>query len=110
VSLAHTAYQKAASTPMLLLNLQTVLDQHNVQIDLHDRFGQLLQALNDQVSLLLNNALSISVQAGSLLLDTVLVFIISIYFISDGPRFIRWLILLVPTESRQQAATATAGL
>ena len=109
-TLTHTAYQKAASTPMLLLNLQTVLDQHNVQVDLHDRFGQLLQSLNDQVSLLLNNALSISVQAGSLLLDTVLVFIISIYFISDGPRFIRWLILLVPAESRQQATTAAAGL
>lgn len=107
---AKSAYQKAASTPLLLLSLQTVLDQHGIAIDLHDRFSQVIQAVNTQVTSLLNNALGISLQAGNLLLDVVLTFIISIYFVSDGGRFIRWLVNRVPADSRHQVAHAVASL
>ncbi|HWE63182.1 MAG TPA: AI-2E family transporter [Chloroflexota bacterium] len=107
---ATTIYKKASTTPLLLLSLQTTLDQHGITVDLHDRFNQLVQSVNKQVASLLNNALSISLQAGNLLIDTVLIFIISIYFVSDGRRFIQWLIHLVPAGSRYQVSEAVAGL
>jgi predicted PurR-regulated permease PerM len=103
-------YDKATSTPQLLLSLQTVFDQHGVVVDLHDKFSQVVQGVNTQVTSLLNNALSISVQAGTLLLNIVLIFIISIYFVSDDGRFIVFLTRLVPAGSRQQASRAVQSL
>jgi predicted PurR-regulated permease PerM len=105
-----TIYQKATSTPLLLLSLQTVLDQHGIVLDLHDKFSQVVQAVNAQVTSLLNNALSISLQAGTLMLNIVLIFIISIYFVSDGGRFIQWLIRLVPTDARRQVSRTVTSL
>lgn len=102
-SAAATAYQKASSTPLILLDLQSWLDNRGIQMDLHDKFGQALQQLNSQVASLVNNALGITLQAGNLLLSTVLALIISIYFLSDGARFVRWLIQLLPTRSRRRA-------
>ena len=110
ITQANTTYQKAASTPRLLLSLQTVLDQHGVAVDLHARFSQVLQSFNNQVSLLLNNALKISLQAGNLLIDTVLTFIISIYFLKDGARFIQWVVHLVPANSRPEVSRAVTSL
>lgn len=107
---ATTIYKKASTTPLLLLSLQTALDRHGVAVDLQDRFSQAVQTVNKQVTLLLNNALSLSVQAGNLLIDIVLIFIISIYLVSDGHRFIQWLIRLVPAGSRHQVADAVASL
>ena len=108
--LAASTYQKAASTPLLLLDLQVTLDHHNINVDLHARFSQILQTVSNQVSLLLNNALSISVQAGSLLIDVVLVFIISIYFLRDGSRFLNWLVRQVPAGSRESVGQALTSL
>ena len=107
---ANIGYQKATSTPLLLLSLQTVLDQHNVSVDLHDRFSQVLQTVNNQVTALLNNALGIGVQAGNLLIDVVLIFIISIYLVRDGGRLIGWLVQRVPAGSRSQASRAVVSL
>ena len=109
-SQANSGYQKATSTPLLLLSLQTVLDQHNISVDLHDRFSQALQTVNNQVTALLNNALGIGVQAGNLLIDVVLIFIISIYLVRDGGRFIGWLVQRVPAGSRSQASRAVVSL
>ncbi len=107
---ANTTYQKAASTPLLLLNLQADLDQRGVSADLHDKFSQVLKSINDQISSLLNNAVNIGLQAGNLLLDVVLIFIISIYFLKDGARFARWITYLAPRKSRPQAVRAMASL
>lgn len=107
---ADTIYNKAATTPRLLLTLQTALDQHGIAVDLHDRFSQIVQAVNTQVASLLNNALTISLQAGNFLISIVLIFIISIYFVSDGGRFIRWLVSRVPTASRHQVSHAVTSL
>jgi predicted PurR-regulated permease PerM len=107
---ANRIYAKAASTPLLLLSLQSALDAHGIAVDLHDRFSEVLQTVNNQVSSLLNNALGVSLQAGTLLLDVVLIFIISIYFIRDGARFVRWLTGLAPPGSRPQVARAVSNL
>jgi predicted PurR-regulated permease PerM len=95
---------------LLLLSLQTVLDQRGIAVDLHDRFSQVLKAVNDQVSSLLNNALGIGLQAGNVLIEVVLIFIISIYFVRDGGRLVRWLVHLAPPDSRLQAAHAVTSL
>jgi len=109
-SAATAAYQKASSTPLILLDLQTWLDNRGAQVDLHDKFGQALQQLNNQVASLVNNALGITLQAGNLLLNTVLALIISIYFLSDGARFVTWLIHLLPRRSRRRASYFVAHL
>jgi predicted PurR-regulated permease PerM len=106
----NTVYRKAISTPLLLLSLQTELDRHGVAVDLHDKFSQIVQSINAQVTSLLNNALSISLQAGTLLLNTVLIFIISIYFVSDGGKFVQQLIRQVPASYRDQVAHAVDSL
>jgi predicted PurR-regulated permease PerM len=99
---AKAAYQKMASTPVLLLSLQALLDSHNIKVDLHDKFGQAVQQVSSQLASILDNALSITLQAGNLLLNTVLMLLISIYFLSDGSRFIRWLVHLTPKESQPE--------
>lgn len=102
-SAANTSYQKAVSTPILLLSLQFVLDEHGINVDLRDKFGKALQELSNQVAGIVNNALGIALQAGNLLLNTVLILLISVYFLSDGRRLVQWLISLVPLDSRSQA-------
>jgi predicted PurR-regulated permease PerM len=107
---ANNAYQKAASTPRLLLSLQAELDNHGIAVDLNQRFNQAAQSVKDQLTSLLNNALNISLQAGNLLLDVVLIFLISIYFVRDGGRLVQWLVHLVPTKSRPQVSGAVTSL
>ena len=107
---ANATYDKAASTPLLLLNLQADLDHRGVSADLHDKFSEGLKSINSQISSLLNNAVNIGLQAGSLLLDIVLIFIISIYFLHDGSRFVRWITYLAPRKSRPQVSRAMVSL
>jgi predicted PurR-regulated permease PerM len=94
--------KKMSSTPRLLLGLQSWLDRHGFQVDLHDQFGSALQQVSNQVASLVNNALGIALRAGNLLLNTVLILIISIYFVSDGGRFVQWLIGRTPAEAREE--------
>ena len=107
---ANALYQQTSSTPILLLDLQTLLDNRGIQVDLRDKFGKALQQLSNELASILNNALSITLQAGNLLLNTVLTLLISIYFLNDGGRFIRWLIQLVPARTRPQVASAVTNL
>ncbi|MGH2388520.1 MAG: AI-2E family transporter [Chloroflexota bacterium] len=110
VTQTNTIYRKAISTPLLLLSLQTELDRHGIVLDLHDKFSQVVQAINAQVTGLLNNALSISLQAGTLLLSIILIFIISIYFVSDDGKFVQWLIRQVPSPYQEQVSRAVDSL
>lgn len=109
VSAASTSYKEAAATP-ILLNVQTWLDQHGIGVSLHDRFGSPLQQVSKQLSTILNNALSIAVQAGTLLLNIVLVLIISVYFVADGARFVSWCIDLAPMRARGHARYFVSSL
>jgi predicted PurR-regulated permease PerM len=99
---AKSSYQKASSTPALLLGLQTWFDQHGITVDLQDKFGKALQQVSSQLANLVNNALSIALRAGNLLLNTVLMLIVSIYFLSDGARLVRWLVGLTPSPREAQ--------
>jgi putative heme transporter len=99
-SASSTSFQRAASTPKLLITLQVWLDNRGVNVDLHDKFGSALQQLSQQVQAILNNALGIALRAGNLLLNTVLILIISIYFLSDGARFVEGFIRLMPDDAR----------
>lgn len=96
-------HRKVSSTPLLLLSLQVWIDQHGIKADLNDRFGKALQQLNTQLASIVNNALDVALQAGNLLLNTVLTLLISIYFVADGGRLVKWLVSLAPPESRDQA-------
>lgn len=102
VSANGTARAKTASTPLLLLGLQQWLDDHGIRIDLKDKFGKTLQQVSSQVASLVNNALGIALKAGNLMLNTVLVLIISIYFLADGQRLVNWMISLVPRADRAE--------
>jgi predicted PurR-regulated permease PerM len=97
---AASSYSKASSSPILLLNLQLWLDQRGISVDLHDKFGQALQELSKQVANIVDNALNIALQAGNLLLNTVLILLISIYFLADGARFVHWLVRITPSPNR----------
>jgi predicted PurR-regulated permease PerM len=101
-SAASDSYHKEASTPILLLNLQVWMDQHGIKVDLHDKFGAALEQASSQASSLVDNALSVALQAGNLLLNTVLILLISIYFIADGARFINWLVRLLPASNQEE--------
>ncbi len=96
-------HHKISSSPLLLLSMQIWLDQHGIKADLNTKFGKALQQLNSQLASIVNNALDVALQAGNLLLNTVLTLIISIYFVADGSRLMAWLVSLAPPESRGQA-------
>ncbi|HEX8918282.1 MAG TPA: AI-2E family transporter [Chloroflexota bacterium] len=104
VSAATAAYNETRGTPILLLNLQTWCDKHSITVNLHDKFGNALQQLSKQLASILNNALGIALQAGNLLLNTVLILLISVYFVSDGSRFVRWIVALAPEYARGRTA------
>lgn len=100
VAAANTSYKDAAAGPILLLNAQNWLDKHGIGVNLKKEFGSALQQLSNQVSSILNSSLGIALQAGNLLLNTVLILIISVYFISDGARLVRWSVGLAPSGAR----------
>jgi predicted PurR-regulated permease PerM len=100
VAAANTSYKEAAGSPILLLNAQNWLDKHGIGVNLKKEFGSALQQLSNQISSILNSSLGIALQAGNLLLNTVLILIISVYFISDGARLVRWSVGLVPSGAR----------
>lgn len=101
---------KASGTPLLLLNLQLWLDRHGISIDLHDKFGSALQQVSSQLASIVNNAVTIALEAGTLLLNTLLILIISVYFLSDGKRFVRWCVSLAPAGADTQMEYFVASL
>jgi hypothetical protein len=71
---ASSSYQKAVSTLVLVPDLQIWADDHDINMDFHDKFGDAVQTVSQQVNSLVSNALNIALQAGNLLLSTVLCF------------------------------------
>jgi predicted PurR-regulated permease PerM len=86
---ANTAYSKAASTSLLLLDLQAWLDDHSIKTDIHQGFGQITKQLSTQTSSIVNNSIGLVLAAGTLFVNGILVLIVSIYFLSDGPRLVQ---------------------
>lgn len=93
-----------ATTPVLVLRAQTWLDQHNIHLDLHAKFGQAARQISDQGTNLLNNAITILSETATILLDIVLIIIISLYLMASGGRMIRSALNLVPESFHDQAS------
>jgi predicted PurR-regulated permease PerM len=85
---ANTTYANAASTSLLLLDLQAWLDDHSIKADIHQGFGQVTKQLSSQTAAIVNNSIGMVLAAGTLFVNGILVLIISIYFLSDGPRLV----------------------
>lgn len=110
VSAANMSYDQVATTPLLLLDAQVRLDNLGLHLNLHNMFGTALQQLSKQLSSILSNLLGVVVQAGSFLLNAVLVLIISVYFVADGGRLVDWLIGLTPTLARSRVRSVVSSL
>jgi predicted PurR-regulated permease PerM len=100
---ASDTYQKMSSTPLLLLDLQHWLDDHGFKVDINQRFGSAASQLNNQAASLVNNAANIVLTAGTLMVNTLLMLIISVYFLSDGPRLVRKATQIGPAAYRASA-------
>jgi predicted PurR-regulated permease PerM len=113
-SRAHSAsrqlYATVSSTPILLLRFQFWLDQRNIKVDLHSKFGQAANQVSNQGSDILNNAITIVQETFNALLDITLILIIAFYFLLDGPRMTRRAVQLVPATYRDQARFFVASL
>jgi predicted PurR-regulated permease PerM len=96
-------YHTVSTTPILLLDAQTWLDEHHIRVDLSSKFGQVAHEISSQGTSVLDNAITILSETATILLDTILVLIISIYLLSDGGRIIRASVNLVPLDMREQA-------
>jgi predicted PurR-regulated permease PerM len=96
-------YHTMATTPILLLRGQAWLDEHNVRVDLSNRFGQVAQQVSAQGTDLLNNAITILSETANILLDIILILIISFYLLSDGGNLIHRGLSIIPSGGREQA-------
>lgn len=85
---ANATYTTAAGTSLLLLDLQAWLDDHSIKTDIHQGFGQVTRQLSSQTASIVDNSIGIVLAAGTLFVNGILVLIISIYFLSDGPRLV----------------------
>jgi predicted PurR-regulated permease PerM len=99
---AAGVHHTMATTPILLLYAQRWLDQHNIKIDLHSKFGQAGQQISNQGTNILDNAITILSETANTLLNTALILIISFYLLSDGGRLIRGGLALVPADYQEQ--------
>lgn len=93
-----------SSTPIMILKAQSWLDARGIDVNLQDNVGKAIKDLSDQSASLLNNAVGILSKAANVVLNTVLVLIISIYFLSDGGRLVRWSVDILPERYRDEAA------
>jgi predicted PurR-regulated permease PerM len=109
-SAADAAYANAASTSLLLLDLQAWFDDHSIKIDIHQGFGQVTRQLSNQTASIVNNSIGIVLAAGTLFVNGILVLIISIYLVSDGPRLVQACRNLGPPAFRQHIPFYLASL
>jgi predicted PurR-regulated permease PerM len=107
---ARQMYRIMSTTPIALIRSQTWLDQHSIQIDLHDKFGQAARQVSSQGTNLLDNAITILSDTANALLNIILIIIVSIYLLNDGPRLVKHARELVPEQYRSQASFFLASL
>jgi predicted PurR-regulated permease PerM len=107
---ANGIYQTMSSRPLLLLDLQDWLDDHGFKVDVNQRFGSAASQLDSQAASLVNNAANIVLTAGTLMVNTLLMLIISVYFLSDGPRLVRKATQIGPAGWRSRAPFYVASL
>jgi predicted PurR-regulated permease PerM len=96
-------YHTMSTTPILLLHAQVWADDHDLRIDLHNKFGEAASQLSDQGSLILGNAITILSETANILLNVILILIISVYLVGDGGRIVRGAAHVVPASYREQA-------
>jgi len=107
---AQAMNRTMATTPILLLRMQTWLDEHHLGIDLHDKFGQAAGQASSQGTTVLNNVVTIVSETANALLNLTLVLIIAFYFLNDGRRLIHQGTVLVPAQYREHANFFLASL
>ncbi len=99
---AKSTYTIMSNTPILLIRSQSWLDDHGIQINIHDKFGDAATQLSNQGTLILNNAVTIVQTTANGLLNTALILIIAFYLLIDGARLINRGVTLVPSAYRDQ--------
>jgi predicted PurR-regulated permease PerM len=99
---ANQLNAQVSGSPILLLRSQLWLDQHGIAVNLHEKFGDAAKQLSDRSAVLLDNAVTIISEAANLLLNTVLILIVSFYFLSDGRRIIHAGVGFVPEKYEEQ--------
>jgi predicted PurR-regulated permease PerM len=107
---ADTTFTNTASTSLLLLDLQAWLDDHSIKVNIQSGFGQVTRQLSNQTASIVNNSIGIVLAAGTLFVNGILVLIISIYLVSDGPRLVQACRNLGPPAFRQHIPFYLASL
>jgi predicted PurR-regulated permease PerM len=102
-SQAHSLYRKLKSSPIIVVAAQNLIDQHHWPINVGTAVSSAITKLRGQGTTVLNNAVSILTGTLNAIFDILVILIMSLYLLADGPRFIRWLMGLVPETHREQA-------
>lgn len=100
---ARSLYSLVHSTPIIILALQNQIDSHHLPIDVHKLLGSAIGKLRGQGTTVLNNAVAILTGTVNVIFDLVIIVIMSLYLLADGPRFIGWVMSLIPEKHREQA-------
>jgi predicted PurR-regulated permease PerM len=100
---ARSLRRTVSATPLLLLDAQTWIDEHHIALDVQKSTGQAVKRLTDQAASILTNSASILTTTGTLLVDVMLILLISIYFVSDGPHMIHRGLEIMPDRYHNQA-------
>lgn len=96
-------YTLVHSTPILILALQNAIDVHHLPIDVHKALGSAVGKLRSQGTTILDNAVTILTGTVNVVFDLIIIIIMSLYMLADGPRFIGWAMGIIPEKNREQA-------
>lgn len=91
-----------STTPILVIRSQTWLDQHQIDVDVHSKFGEVARQVSDQGTSILDNAVTIVSATANILLNITLILIVAFYLLSDGGSIIHGSINLIPQTYREQ--------
>jgi predicted PurR-regulated permease PerM len=100
---ARSLYSLVHSTPIIILALQNQIDSHHLPIDVRKLLGSAIGKLRGQGTTVLNNAVAILTGTVNVIFDLIIIVIMSLYLLADGPRFIGWVMSLIPEKHREQA-------
>jgi predicted PurR-regulated permease PerM len=95
--------QYAADLQARAPEVQNTLDGYGIQADLDQLKARLTVAVEQGGTDVLNNLVGTLAEVGGIILDSVLVLVISLYLLIDGPRFRTRSLALVPLRHRPKA-------